>query len=147
MENDLYRQSDCVYYDVELKELSKHFDAIYKIFKDIRKRAERCQTVQINKSLFDFYQRKDTLKVSPQEYYDFRLDDVRICIFRYHGFYSVLVTGIDILELDYRAEWIGKGKLYGKFNTYVQAVPMYIDLVCQFVMKFLAKYSSEDIPF
>lgn len=141
--------SDCVFYDAELRSLRRHFYEIYKEFKDIEKRAARRQTVQISKSFFDYYDRKKDLKVCPQKYYDFRMDCYRICIFLFHSKYSVLCVGFDYDNRIHRfGEFDGAGKLYGCFNTWEEAIPLFREIVQSFVFRYIVKHDSqEEIPF
>lgn len=63
---------ECIFFDSELKKLSRSFDDIYEILKGIRKRVSRKETVKIAKSTFDYARRVDELNVSPQSLYCFK---------------------------------------------------------------------------
>ena len=142
--------SDCVYYDSELRQLRRSFDECRKIFSDIEKRAQRRQTVQCSKSLFDYYERKQDFKVCPQKYFDFRMDSFRICMFIYKGFYSVLCTGFTPLngEIMERKEFVGAGRLFGKFRTWSDCEPLFRMLVNEFVLRYISDFDdNEVIPF
>ena len=143
------RFSECVYYDYDLKELSSSFDSLYKTFKRIRKRAERRQTVQISKSLFDYYEKKQDIIKIPQKYFDFRCDNDRICVYKYRNFYSVLCVGFDypsqgVKRFEY---WSGAGTPYGKFSIARDAIPLFIEIVYWYVTNILTTLNIEDVPF
>lgn len=111
--------SDCVYYDVELKRLSKDFDDLYKVFKEIKKRADRRQTLQISKSVFDYYERKQDFKVCPQRYFDFRYNNVHIALYRFRGALCILLVGCELpsgFALPQLNDFCGSGILYGPFD-------------------------------
>ena len=145
MDKQPYKFDDCIYYDCELRELSRHFEEIYKIFKDIKKRADRRQTVQISKSVFDYYEKKKALGVTPQQFYDFRYGSYRICIFRYRSKFSVLCVGFDYPNHDREdIYWIGPGFLYGRFSNINDAVKLYTEIVFWFSMTL---FPVDDIPF
>ena len=140
---------DCVFYDYELRQLRRSFLEIYKTFKNIEKRADRAQTVQISKSLFDYYNRKSDMKACPQKYYDLRNGDVRICLFAYQGRYSVLVSGF---KWDSRRErlsdYSGDGILYGSYATPYEAVPLFHEIVFDYVAREGTLINPDnDIPF
>ena len=118
MNSDISHDSDCVFYDSELKRLRSAFADADKILKGIAKRAERRQTVQISKSLFDYVESSKELRVAPQKFYDFRFGDVRICPFVYKSRFSVLVVGYSLdspetLVRDYQ----GAGELHYRFDS------------------------------
>ena len=136
--SDISHFSDTVYYDSELRELSKLFKDSYDIFKRIQKRASRCQTLQISKSLFDYVQMTESKCSVPQQFYDFKSDDVRICVYRYKGSYSVLVYGFDYLKDDFRCS-LGASSLYGEFvhlsdcvNFFLRVIAYYINNILRF---------------
>lgn len=150
MYDDNNRPVDCVYYDYELKALHKAFDSLYKIFKRIEKRADRRQTVQISKSLFDYYDRKSDLKVVPQKYFDFRYGEYRICLFRYRNKVSVLTVGFSWPECPSRViDYSGVGNLYGEFDVVnIDCLNMFQSCVYWFVLHFMADCAADDdIPF
>ena len=140
------KPAECVYYDYELVQLRKNFLELYKLFKKIEKRAERRQTVQISKSLFDYYDRKTDLKVVPQKYYDFRYGEYRICLFRYLNKISVLTVGFRYPDKPFReVPYTGSGFLYGEFNTYDQALDLFREIVYYFVFYLIPDLNSSDI--
>ena len=142
--------SDCVYYDAELRKLRSLFKETDKVFKDISKRAERRQTVQCSKSLFDYYERKADFKVCPQKYFDFRMDEYRICMFLYKGFYSVLCVGFAPLQAEImeRKDFVGAGCLFGKFKSWKDCEALFRIIVSSFVRRYIADYDDEEnVPF
>lgn len=147
-ENDISHASDCVYYDSELKQLRRSFDEIYKVFKRIEKRASRAQTIQISKSVFDWYSRKADLKVCPQKYYDFRFGEYRICLYVYHSKFSILCLGFQP-PFPRRDEYFpSSGTLYGEFDNYRQALPLLSEILYYFCTNVLLTFDFfEDIPF
>lgn len=129
-EDDVSRYSDCYFYDVDLRELSASFDSIYKVFKRIRKRAERRQTVQISKTIFDYYDRKADLARVPQKYYDFRNGTDRICLYAYRGFYSVLCVGFMYPKLYKREDiYLGVGFPYGKTKSLDEIKKLFYEIL------------------
>lgn len=151
MNSDLMHDSDCVFYDAELKRLRKLFKDTYDIFKSIEKRAERRQTVQISKSLFDFAERKQLMKVCPQQYYDFRMNEFRVSVYMYKGRYHVLTVGFSYYPSALSIEQLeGVGHLYYG-NVYLKSViPRFREIVEYFVDRYIKDWddiSHEDIPF
>lgn len=69
---------ECVYYDRDLKKLDRCFNECFEVFKSIKKRVERKETVKVAKSVFDFYNRQEMVTHNPQSVYNFH-DDV-VCI-------------------------------------------------------------------
>lgn len=138
----------CVYYDYELVQLRKDFTELYKIFKRIEKRAERRQTVQISKSLFDYYDRKSDLKVCPQKYYDFRYGEYRICLYKFYSKISILCVGFQYpYQFKRDCPYKGCGFLYGEYDTYVSALPLFSEIVYWFCLYFIYDVEPEEIPF
>lgn len=93
MNSDVMHESDCVYYDKELRILSRNFKECYNILKDIEKRADRKETVQISKSLFDYVELSKAVEKFPQIKYDFKFDDVRVYISKINNCFVVNVVG------------------------------------------------------
>ena len=149
--SDISHFSDCVYYDSELRRLSKLFDEQYKIFKNIKKRAERRQTIQISKSLFDYVEKSRTRFTCPQTFYDFKYDDYRVCIYFYSGKYSILCIGFDFRDGNFRSlDWFGKGKLYGEFKNLSDSLALYcnaVDYLLNRVLRYKELPLSDDVPF
>ena len=148
--SDIEHASDCIFYDTEIKELRKKFKESYEILKAIEKRCDRRQTVQISKSLFDYVERSKTFRAVPQSFFCFISRDVKICIYRYRQYYSVLVVGFDYNDLDKCFnDYIGVGKLYGNFKSVDECVPLYYKIVAYYlhnVVKF-DMLDLDDIPF
>lgn len=152
MDSDISHASDCVFYDSELRLFRRSFDDCYRVLKQISKRAERRQTVQISKSLFDYSERKTDFRVCPQKYFDFRMDEFRICIYLYKGRYSVLCVGwCPKAESMERKDFIGSGRLFGLYRTYKEAFPVFRKFVLAFVDEYIRDWDEsfydKDIPF
>ena len=123
MNSDISHASDCVFYDAELKRLRLAFKEADTVLKDIAKRAERRQTVQISKSLFDYSERSRDFRVVPQKYFDFRLDNFRVCLFVYKGKLSVLCVGFELPFPSHRVDdFVGSGNLYYRLSSFNTAV-------------------------
>lgn len=92
--------STCVYYDKDLKSLSKCFEVMSGIFSDIESRFARKDTLEISTSVFN-YMEKQVLKCKdPHPFYRFCLDEVEIFIFcPRKGLYNIKITGLDKSEL------------------------------------------------
>ena len=134
MNSDISHNPSCVFYDYELKKLSSLFREGNKIFRNIEKRAERRQTVQISKSLFDYVERCRVLDICPQEFYDFRCGDYRICIYRYKKRFSILCVGFEYIQRYYlRKNYEGLGNLYYEFATLKEVIPYYYSVVYYFL--------------
>lgn len=150
MDSDIQHVSDCVFYDSELSALKKSFRDAYKILKDIDKRADRRQTVQISKSLFDYSEKRKDLAKMPNYFYSFNFLDYKIAIFRYQKKYHVLTNGFT-WSSDYvsRCEWLFDGHLYLDFDTVQDCIKPFLDCVAYFVRSYLIDYftDSECIPF
>ena len=151
MNSDLEHFSDCVFYDAELRQLRKSFKDADDILKHIVKRAERRQTVQISKSLFQFVERKNTMKVAPQEYFDFRMDEYRISIYMYKGSYHVQTLGFsyypDTLSFEQLA---GPSHLYYGAKYLKDLVPRFREIVLWFIERYVRDWDDvphEEIPF
>ena len=152
LESDISHASDCVFYDSELKQLRASFKSAYDTLKRIEKRAERRQTIQISQSLFDYVERERTKITVPQQFYDFKYADYRICIYHYHSKYSVLCVGFEFFAERWRqCDFYGNGRLYGEFdsfkdclNLYCYAIDFFINRVLHY--KDLDLYDN-DIPF
>lgn len=147
MDSDISHASDCVFYDIELRELKKLFKDMNTVFSRINKRAERRQTIQISKSLFDYVERKNNLIKCPQDFYNFSYSDCRIFIFRYRGAYSVYCTGFDYPLLNIRSEksFFGVGHMYGYFTDLSECIFEFKTCCNWFISNVLEK--KEDIPF
>ena len=152
MNSDLGHASDCIFYDSELKSLKAHFKECATILKNIDKRAERRQTVQISKSLFDYAERGKDLKVQPQKYYDFVMDNYRICVFKYKGKYSILCVGFDY-EMDYLrdCDFYGAGRLFFETDLLESAVVYFRRVVSYFVNRWVVirdmEFDTYDVQF
>ena len=152
MDSDFNHPSDCVFYDSELRQLRAAFKSCSDIFKKIDKRASRAQTIQINRSLFDYSERKKDMKVIPQKYYDFRFDNYRICIYFYKGRYSILCVGFDWIH-DYLrvCDFSGAGHLYCEGSSLDSMTLAFRRCVEYFLNEFLIRKDwnlpSSDIPF
>ncbi len=136
MDSDVGHAIDCVYYDSELKDLKASFKEAYSILKRIDKRAERRQTVQVSKSLFDYVEKQGMLRAVPSEFFDFKYNDTRICIYRFKKSYAILVIGFDWSTTEYelwRSDYFGVGHLYGYFKTPKDAMPAYLKCVHYFL--------------
>lgn len=151
MESDISHASDCVFYDIELREFSKLVKELYKVTKQIEKRAERRQTIQISKSLFDYVERSRSKAKIPTDFYSFIDDDTSIKIYRYKGFYRLLIIGFTLPRsvLPFYEEWLGKGNLYGEFKTLDECIPLYYFCVSYYLynVKEIDKLALDEIPF
>ena len=146
MDSDISHASDCVFYDAELKKLRLAFKDADKILKDISKRAERRQTVQISKSLFDYSERSRDFRVVPQKYFDFRLDNYRICLFVYKGKISVLCVGFELpFPADRVDDFVGSGSLYYRLNSFNSAVKKFRQAVKWFLDSYAIKFEYDDV--
>ena len=117
MNSDVSHLDDCIYYDSELRQLRALFKDMYKIFKDIEKRAVRSQTVQVSKTLYDYVDLQKVKKDVPQSFYDYKNGDYRVCIYKYRSKYSVLCVGFDYdVHLRRRDGFYSAGTLYGCFD-------------------------------
>lgn len=123
---------NCVYYDDELKELDSAVKVLSSVFKRIHKRAERRQTQQLSKSVFDYWERRTYSDKMPQFFYDFRYDPFRVCVYRKSGNLFVLVVG----DLDWSAlnfpvfEVLDDGsRLFGPCLDMEDAALTYLEIV------------------
>lgn len=137
---------ECVYYDSDLKKLSKAFDDLSKAFKVIRKRAERRQSQRIDKSYFDYVSKRQALDVVPQVYFDFVCNSVRVCIYRYRRHYGVLCIECDYPFESIQQDYHGVGKLYGCFDSWQSSIPLFVKVV-QYVSNILEAKHYDTIPF
>lgn len=146
MNSDISHASDCVFYDSELRSFRRSFDECYKILKDIQKRAERRQTVQISRSLFDYSERKTDFKCNPMKYFDFRMDDVRICLYFYKGFYSVLCLGFTYDKFFLRDDgFVGAGELYYKEKNIDSCIPHFRKVLLFFVQQYVSFFDDGEV--
>lgn len=147
--SDISHFDDCIYYDSELRELNRYFKEANDILKRISKRAERRQTTQISKSLFDYVDIKKHVFKVPQTLYDFVYDSVRVCIYFYRGRYSVLVVGFEYPS-DFRsdAKLFDYAKLYGSYKTLDECKPFYLKILF-YCLNNICRIGDlfEDIPF
>lgn len=135
MNSDISHASDCVFYDSELKSFKQKFKEINQILKDIDKRAQRRQTIQISKSLFDYIETVKTKEHCPQILYDFRDDFVRICPYRVKGRFSVLVVGFDYPFVPlFNCEFSGVGLFYGDFDKLDDCLVLYRKIVYYYLL-------------
>lgn len=137
----------CVYYDSDLKSLISAFDDMSRAFRLIKKRAERAQTQRIDKSYFDYVSKAQALDVVPQTFYDFRIDTIRLCIFRYRKFYYIYAIDCDLPFLSFNPDFKGVGRLYGHYKTWKDAIPDFVKSVSYVSSVYLGKISPDDIPF
>lgn len=95
---DSHTKFNNVYYDEDFHQLKNLFKKVTDLFKQIEARHNRFETVQIAKSVFDYCSKRDLTLQYPQEMYDFRFGDSRICIARRKDehrkdFYTVTCLG------------------------------------------------------
>ena len=149
MNSDLSHASDCVFYDSELRLFKRSFKECYEILKNIDKRAERRQTVQISKSLFDYCERTKDFKVAPQKFYDFRLDEYRICVFKYKGRFSVLTVNFEFNHPNEEiSDFVGSGHLYYSCTKLSDCVVHFLEIVDWFLSSYSLKMMDDgEIPF
>ncbi|AXH76317.1 MAG: hypothetical protein [Microviridae sp.] len=134
MNSDISHDSSCVYYDFELKKLTSLFRDVNKILRNIEKRAERRQTVQLSSSLFDYVERCRHLDLVPQDFYDFRCGDYRVCIYRYKKKFSVLCVGFEYFNRYFlRKDYSSLGSLYFEFDTLKEVIPYFYSVVFYFL--------------
>ena len=135
MNSDISHASDCVFYDSELRLFKEKFKELNNILKNIDKRAQRRQTIQISKSLFDYIETVKTKEHCPQILYDFRDDFVRICPYRVKGQYSVLVVGFDYPFVPlFNCEFSGVGLFYGQFDKLDNCLILYRKIVYYYLL-------------
>lgn len=78
MDSDFFQTHsdlECVFYDRDIKKLSRAFDDVYDVFKSIRKRVERKDTMKVARSTFDFYNRQEEVTRHPHNVFHFH-DDI-----------------------------------------------------------------------
>lgn len=118
MNSDIGHLENTVYYDSELKALDRAFKDCYEIFKQIRKRSERRETVQISKSLFDYVERKKFINSDPSLFFDLHFDDYRCCIYYWRKKYRILCLGFESPDFNMSLpEWKSTGNLYGSWSS------------------------------
>lgn len=146
--SDISHFSDCVYYDSELRELSQLFKDSYDVLKRIRKRADRHQTQQISKSLFDYVELKKTRSKVPQQFYDFVFDDYRVCIYYWRGYYSVMVVGFDF-PYEYRnSDTFGVGTLHGEYKTIEDCFKLFLRAISYLISQIMRLGDLfDEVPF
>ena len=134
MDSDINHYSDCVYYDSELKQLKKSFKEIYNVLKEIDKRAERKQTTQISKSLFDYVEQKKQLDKVPQDFFDFRFFFDRVCLYKIKNDYTVLCVGFEYPNSNYVFTYSGVGQCYGLYHDITDAIFAFMDVVQYYIV-------------
>ncbi len=144
--SDVSHASDCIFYDSELKELQKSFKSAYEILRQISKRAERRDTIQMSKSLFDYVERKRTRTSDPAQFFNFVFDDYRCCIYRYRKLYRILCLGF---ECPFFArpipEWTGAGNMYGSWLDISDDLVTYFgDTVVYLITKIIIPFIGRD---
>lgn len=77
-----HKNMDCIYYDLDMKELRKAFTLASDVFKRISKRCERAETQRISKSVFDFVRTADKCLTHPEILYNFRSYDIKVSLCR-----------------------------------------------------------------
>lgn len=150
MDSDIGHLPDTIFYDSELRELSAQFDSIYKILKNIKKRAERRQSVQISESLFQYVERKRTLNAVPQDFYDFRNGDDRVCIYRFRNKYCVLCVGFDVWQAPHHKEWNSTGFLLYPSDSISEVLPYFfscVDYYLQNILQINDLFSKYNVSF
>lgn len=116
-----------VYFDADMTELRSGFKSLKDVFDRIEKRWERHLTTQIARSVFDFYSTQKLALTYPQLIYDFRSDEVRICIVRRGSEYFCSIVGWKPPVHRFRDYVHDKG--YGPYPDVPSARRAYIDLV------------------
>ena len=130
MNSDINHDSKCVFYDFELKKLTSLFREVNKVLRSIEKRAERRQTVQISSSLFDYVERCRNLDSVPQDFYDFRCGDDRVCIYKFEKQFCVLTVGFEYFNKYFlRKDFNSCGFLYFGFDTLKECIPYFYSVV------------------
>ena len=135
MNSDINHDFRTVFYDYEILELNKHFKECRDILSRISKRCDRRQNVQISPTLYQYAEKLHILNSCPQDFYNFSMDDVRICIFKYCSRFSVSVCGFDFPKVsEFKCvQRISFTKLYGDFDSIDEAIPLFIDIVCYYL--------------
>lgn len=131
-----HKDFPAIYYDHDLKSLSKSFDELYNLFKVIKKRHDRKSTQRISKSVFDFVDRRDRLNQSPEMFYSCQYDCKRICILHVKDGFGIQFENWlperDFLNTFYSSYRLNEYCVLGTFNDLDSAIDSYIVFVEQF---------------
>lgn len=73
-----------VFYDKDLESIRKDVNHLSDTLKAMTLRFQRCNTLQIAKSVFDYVTQREFYAIYPNNYFDFRSGDTRICIGQKH---------------------------------------------------------------
>lgn len=124
-----------IFYDTDMKEIRKLVKQLSDVLKDIELRVTRHETIQIAKSVFDYESQKDLYFQYPHMFYDFRCDDVRICIakkvYRRHDEYFVNCVGFNPTHERF-ADTVGHFG-YGHSDTLNGVLTLFCDIVNDFL--------------
>lgn len=69
-----------IFYDEDFATVRRISKELEKVLKEMEKRFERHETLNIARSVFDYATQKEMYTIYPYMYYDFRVADTRICI-------------------------------------------------------------------
>lgn len=89
--------SDCVYYDKDMRLLIKEFESLKNHFDDIRLRFDRRDTICVSPSVFNYYEKSVLKGRNPDYFYSYRNGDIVVSITcKRKGLYDVVVYNFDI---------------------------------------------------
>lgn len=136
--------SKFLYYDYELVDCFNAVKNLYDIFKRVKKRFDRKDTLTISKSVCDFLQLKRDSDLYPYVLYDFKCHTVRICIIQKNKRYYTYVScpNTRLVYDKYKSEWKDID-LYGGYDRLSDCVPLFLSIV-NFV---LVRSQEVEIPF
>ena len=122
--------SKFLYYDYELCDCFNAIKTLYDIFKRVKKRFDRKDTLTISKSVADWLQLKRDSDLYPYVLYDFKCNSSRICIIQHAKRYYVYVNvpNSNAIYKKYECDWKDYD-LYGGYERLSDCVSLYISIV------------------
>lgn len=136
--------SKFLFYDYELTDCYNSVKALWDIFKRVKKRFDRKETLTISKSVCDFLQLKKDAELYPYVLYDFKCHSMRVCIIQRYKQYFVYCSCPNYKKVydKYKSEWKAPD-LYGGYDRLSDCVPLFVSIV-----NFVVVRSQEvELPF
>lgn len=122
--------SKFLFYDYELTDCYNSIKALWDIFKRVKKRFDRKDTLTISKSVCDFLQLKKDADLYPYVLYDFKCHSMRVCIIQRQKRYFVYCSCPNWRKVyaKYKGDWKDLD-IYGGYDRLSDCVPLFVSMV------------------
>lgn len=119
-----------LYYDYELVDCFNAVKNLYDIFKRVKKRFDRKDTLTVSKSVADFLQLQKDADLYPYILYDFKCNTVRVCVIQHSKRYYVYVSAAnpEPIQKKFKAEWLGYD-FFGNYDRLKDSLSLFLSIV------------------